>query len=171
MSARKSAGGGPQARTSAHGDRSFEAAVQRRADSVGAAMEEVGDRWTFLVLREVFYGVNRFSEIARNLGIARNLLSQRLTSLVDKGVLERHQYSERPARSEYRLTPKGLDLYNVVIALIQWADRWIVGHAALRLTHAADGGQVEQVLRCRSCGTELTALDVAYQEAPDSTNG
>jgi DNA-binding HxlR family transcriptional regulator len=125
-------------------------------------MSQVGDRWTFLVLREVFYGIHRFSELARNLGIARNLLSQRLQSLVENGLLERHQYNERPARSEYRLTAKGLDLYPVVIALMSWGDRWITGRPSLRLSHREDGGEIEEVLRCRKCGGELTAPEVTF---------
>ena len=152
-------------------EKRYEEAVARRTDSVGAAMAEIGDRWTFLVLRETFYGVHRFSEMARNLGIARNLLSQRLQSLVDNGLLERHQYSERPVRSEYRLTRKGIDLYRVVIALMAWGDRWITGRRSLRLTHRADGGEIEEILRCRACGGELSASDVDFDPAVQTNAG
>lgn len=148
-------------------DHRYEAAVARRTDSVAAAMSEVGDRWTFLVLREVFYGVHRFSDLAGNLGIARNLLSQRLRSLVENGILARHQYSERPVRSEYRLTEKGLDLYDVVIALMTWGDRWITKRQSLRLTHRLDGGEIEEVLRCQLCGNEVEATDVQFDAVPE----
>jgi DNA-binding HxlR family transcriptional regulator len=140
----------------------YAAAVARRTDSVGVAMAQIGDRWTFLVLREVFYGVHRFSDMARNLGIARNLLSQRLQSLVANGILERHQYSDRPTRSEYRLTDKGLDLYRVVVALMSWGDRWITGRRSLRLTHRLDGGEIEEEPRCCKCQQALTARDIEF---------
>src|SRR3954451_1512493 len=77
--------------------------------SVAKALELVGERWTVLILREVFFGHRRFDEIADDLGIARNVLTQRLQRLVEHGVLDRVAYQERPERFEYRLTEKGLD--------------------------------------------------------------
>ncbi len=77
--------------------------------SVGRAMDVLGERWTFLILREAFYGVRRFSDMQRNLGIARNILSTRLQTLVGAGILERRRYQEEPERYEYRLTEAGLD--------------------------------------------------------------
>ncbi|AJE82858.1 putative Transcriptional regulator [Streptomyces albus] len=136
-----------------------------RADSVAAALEQVGDRWTFLVLRESFFGVRRFADFQRNLDVARNILSDRLGKLVDHGILRRHRYSERPPREEYRLTDKGRDLYGIVVALMRWGDRWVMDEPPLTLTHAADGGTVTQVLRCTSCGGELGVRDIAYHQA------
>ncbi|WP_040789035.1 winged helix-turn-helix transcriptional regulator [Nocardia paucivorans] len=137
-----------------------------RHDSVDAALSAVGDRWTFLVLRECFYGVRRFAEFQRNLGIARNILSDRLDRLVGNGILERRRYSDHPPREEYRLTEKGLDLYGVTVALMRWGDRWIVERPALSLTHRADGGAVRQRLECAHCGAELSATDVTYHVHP-----
>ena len=77
------------------------------ACSVGRAMDILGERWTFLILRESFYGVRRFSDMQRNLGIARNILSNRLQTLVAAGILERRRYQEEPERYEYRLTETG----------------------------------------------------------------
>ena len=79
--------------------------------SVGRAMDILGERWTFLILRESFYGVRRFSDMQRNLGIARNILSNRLQTLVGAGILERRRYQEEPERYEYRLTETGRGLY------------------------------------------------------------
>ena len=75
--------------------------------SIARAMEILGERWTFLILREAFYGVRRFSDMQRNLGIARNILSARLQTLVRAGILERRRYQEEPERFEYRLTTAG----------------------------------------------------------------
>lgn len=131
-------------------------------DSVEAALNEAGDRWTFLLLREAFFGTRRFTEFQRNLGVARNLLSDRLGQLVAKGILERRLYQSRPERFEYRLTEKGLDLYGVIVAIMTWGDRWLSDEPPLRLTHAADGGTIEQKLRCTTCGEVLGVRDVHY---------
>lgn len=141
-----------------------------RVDSVAAALAQVGDRWTFLVLRQCFFGVRRFADFQRNLGIARNILSDRLGKLVDHGILEQHRYSERPPREEYRFTSKGRDLYGVTVALMHWADRWIVDEPPLTLMHSTDGGSVEQVLRCTHCGQSLDARDVTYHQRYDAVD-
>lgn len=135
-------------------------------DSVQAALDQVGDRWTFLVLREAYFGVRRFVDFQRNLGIARNLLSGRLEQLVANRLLERHRYQERPERFEYRLTAKGLDLFDAIVALLRWGDRWLFDQPPLVLSHAADGGAVVQQTTCAACGRRLTATDVHYEPSP-----
>src|SRR5262245_8950849 len=85
--------------------------------SIARSLELVGERWSLLVVREVFHGRRKFSEMQRSLGVARNVLTARLQRLVDEGILERRPYSERPQRYEYFLTEKGLDLWPVMIAL------------------------------------------------------
>src|SRR3954447_10516917 len=92
------------------------------ACSIGRAMEVLGERWTFLILREAFYGVRRFSDMQRNLGIARNMLSTRLQTLVGAGILERRLYHAQPALYEYRLTEAGRDLYPAIVTLMRWGD-------------------------------------------------
>ena len=91
--------------------------------SIAGALEVVGERWSLLIVRDVFLGLRRFDEIQANLGIARNVLQTRLERLVEQGVLERSLYQERPPRYEYRLTEKGLDLWPIVVSLMQWGDR------------------------------------------------
>lgn len=135
----------------------------RGADSVQATLNQVGDRWTFLVLREAFFGVRRFTDFQRNLGVARNLLSDRLGQLVANGIMARQPYQERPVRNEYRLTDKGRDLYGITVALMRWGDRWLADTPPLRLTHRADGGEVEQELRCVLCGEVLGPRDVHHE--------
>src|SRR5215208_1487873 len=90
--------------------------------SMFRAMDVLGDRWTLMVLREAFNGVRRFTDMQRELGIARNVLTDRLNFLVDAGVLERRQYQERPVRHEYRLTGMGRDLQPALLALMHWGD-------------------------------------------------
>lgn len=138
---------------------------QRRpeVDSVEATVNLVGDRWTFLILREAFFGVRRFVDFQRNLGVARNLLSDRLTNLVGNGIFERERYQERPERFEYRLTDKGRDLYGITIAIMRWGDRWLMDKPPLRITHRTDGGDIDQKLTCGTCGEELGAHDVRYE--------
>ena len=91
--------------------------------SIARALEVVGERWTLLIVRDVFLGRRRFDQLQESLGIARNVLTDRLNRLVEEGVLERVPYSERPARYEYRLTAKGRELNVALTALRQWGDK------------------------------------------------
>ena len=91
--------------------------------SVARALEVVGERWTLLIVRDAFLGLRRFDEFQESLGIARNVLTDRLNRLVDEEILERVPYSER--RYEYRLTKKGRDLNIALAGLRQWGDRYI----------------------------------------------
>jgi DNA-binding HxlR family transcriptional regulator len=91
--------------------------------SIARTLEVVGDRWTLLVIRDVGLGLRRFDELLDSLGVASNVLTDRLNRLVDEGVLERVPYRERPPRFEYRLTKKGRELGVALLALMQWGDR------------------------------------------------
>src|SRR6266436_8933950 len=93
--------------------------------SIARALEVVGERWTLLIIRDVLQGLHRFGQLQESLGIASNVLTDRLNRLVDEGVLERVLYSERPERYEYQLTKKGLDLQIVLAALGQWGDDYL----------------------------------------------
>jgi DNA-binding HxlR family transcriptional regulator len=114
--------------------------------AIGAAVGIIGERSAFLVLREAFNGVRRFDDMQRRTGMPRQVLSQRLARLVSEGLLRKVPYRESGQRSrdEYRLTDKGLDLYPVLVALMQWGDRYAVGSV---------GPQV--LLRHRDCGEPL----------------
>jgi DNA-binding HxlR family transcriptional regulator len=90
--------------------------------SIARALEIVGERWTLLIIRDVFLGLRRFDQLQASLGVARNVLTDRLNRLVDEGILERVRYSERPQRFEYRLTDKGRELSLALTALRQWGD-------------------------------------------------
>ncbi len=126
--------------------------------SIARALEVVGERWTLLVLREVFLGTRRFDELQQNLGIARNVLQTRLRRLVAEGILRRVAYQERPARYEYRLTRRGNDLWPVLVALMQWGDRHVApGAPPLTILHRGCGGEIDSRRRCSACGQELDA--------------
>jgi DNA-binding HxlR family transcriptional regulator len=120
--------------------------------SVARSVEVLGDRWTILVLRDVFNGVRRFDDLARHLGVARDVLTKRLAALVEDGVLERVPYREPGSRTryEYRLTPAGRDLRPVLIALIEWGDRYRADGDGPPIVVAHDdcGAPVRVVLEC-----------------------
>ncbi len=93
--------------------------------SVAQALEIIGERWTWLIIRDAFLGLTKFVEFEQSLGIARNVLTDRLNRLVEEGIFERVLYQERPARYEYRLTQKGSDLFTALNALRQWGDQYL----------------------------------------------
>ena len=110
--------------------------------SIARALGVVGDRWTLLVVRDVGLGVRRFEDLQASLGIATNVLSDRLKRLVDEGIFERVQYRERPPRSEYRLTEKGRDLRIALLALMQWGDRYSMEAPPRVARRRSDGAPV-----------------------------
>jgi DNA-binding HxlR family transcriptional regulator len=131
--------------------------------SIHAALEIVGEKWTLLVLREAFFGVRRFEDFHRVLGCARNILSARLKTLADEGILARQPYREPGSRVryEYRLTDKGLDLFPVLVALMQWGDRWRAGAAGppVELEHRDCGKRLGLELRCAAGHGPLSARE------------
>jgi DNA-binding HxlR family transcriptional regulator len=140
--------------------------------SVAQCLEVVGEWWTMLILRDTFLGVTRFDDFQRRLGISRNILQQRLSRLVDAGVLVRVPYQEHPRRYDYRLTDKGRDLWPVINAMRQWGDQ----HAApsgppLQLTHKGCGEVTDTVLVCASCGERLGPRDVRPAPGPGRQAG
>jgi DNA-binding HxlR family transcriptional regulator len=144
------------------------ASLADMACSVARSLDVVGEWWTLLVLRDVFYGLHRFDEIARDLGIARNVLAARLATLTEHGILDRVRYCEHPPRDEYRLTAKGRDLFGVLLALLAWGDRWLAGEEGppVTLTHRPCGAEVTPRVTCDHCGGELSARDVAVAPRP-----
>lgn len=138
--------------------------------TVAKSVEVIGERWTLLVVREVFLGTRRFEDFRRRLGIARNILADRLDGLVDAGILERRLYQERPERYEYRLTEKGLDFYPIILALKKWGDRWEVGPEGPPLLTRHDCGEVfDPIAVCPHCGREVDAHDVRAEPGPGAT--
>ena len=136
--------------------------IDQQVCSVARALAVVGDRWTLLILRDVFLGSRRFGDFQRQLGISRHRLSDRLSRLVDDGVLTRQRYQEKPERFEYRLTPKGLGLYPVLISLAQWGNSWCDdgNGPPIEYLHNSCGHKTEAQLCCSECGEPLQPHDV-----------
>jgi len=136
--------------------------------SIARTLEVLGDRWTILLLRDAFLRVRRFEDFQRDLGIARNVLADRLQRLVDEGILERRRYQERPERFEYRLTEKGVDLWPIMISLMQWGDHHYPaeGGRPRVVRHRGCGGEVTKHLTCSKCGAELGARDAEAVYGP-----
>jgi DNA-binding HxlR family transcriptional regulator len=135
--------------------------------SIARALETVGDRWTMLVIRDAFLGIRRFEDFQSDLGIARNVLTDRLTRLVDDGILERRRYRERPERYEYRLTEKGIDLWPAMVSLMKWGDRYAAPHGPPTLIlHRYCGGEVDERFRCSKCGADVDARSAEATPGP-----
>lgn len=135
--------------------------------SIARALELVGERWTILVLRDVFLGLRRFDQIQANLGVGRNVLSSRLQRLCDEGILDRHRYQEHPQRFEYALTAKGRDLSPVLVALMKWGDRHHAPHGPPRVLHHRDcGGEISDRLVCTTCRTDVTVSQIVTLPGP-----
>jgi DNA-binding HxlR family transcriptional regulator len=137
--------------------------IQRgRPCSIARALTVFGDRWTGLIIRECFFGTKRFDDFQRRLGIAPNILSNRLRRLVDTGFLQRVPYQDWPVRHEYQLTEQGRDFYHMPLALMAWGRRWL-GHsrADATLTHTPCGQSAEPILGCLTCAEPMGKDDIA----------
>jgi DNA-binding HxlR family transcriptional regulator len=136
------------------------------ACSVASTLAVIGDRWTMLILREAFMRTRRFEDFQRALGVARNVLSERLGRLTDEGILERRAYQDNPVRYEYRLTDKGLDLWPTLMSLLKWGDRHAVDAPAVLIVHRGCGGEMNERLRCERCGQEMGPRDAEARPGP-----
>lgn len=130
------------------------------------ALALLADRWTFLIVRDSYLGVHRFGELQRNLGIARNVLADRLAKLVEHGLLERVRYRTAPDWYEYRLTKRGLDLYPAILTFLRWVDTHYgdPDRPAVRLRHRGCGKQTQPLLVCSECHAPLSPQDVEVLE-------
>ena len=129
--------------------------------SIARTLEVIGERWSLLIVRDAFYGVRRFDDFQADLGIARNVLTDRLGRLVEHGVMERRQYEDRPPRYEYRLTDKGRDLMPVLLAMVKWGDTWAAGEEPpVQFTHTTCGAETTPAMVCSQCREELAWRDL-----------
>ncbi|MFC0053772.1 winged helix-turn-helix transcriptional regulator [Streptomyces actinomycinicus] len=135
--------------------------------SIARALEVVGERWTLLVVRDALYGVRRYNDFLVHLGIPRAVLSARLRTLTEEGILEKRRYQEAPPRDEYVVTDRGAALWPVLRALGQWG-RDHVDASRLRIFRHADcGGTVESYGMCDACGTLVPVSDVVMVPGPE----
>lgn len=137
-------------------------------DSVSRALALIGDHWTLMILREELFGVRRYGQFVRNLGIPRPTLSARLRSMVDSGLLERVLYASDPDRYEYRLTEAGRELFGAAALLMRWGDKYLAGPGGppIVLRHQDCGEVAEPTLVCGKCGQAITPYNVTPEPGP-----
>ena len=143
------------------------------ACSIARATDLFGDAWTALIMRDVLLGVSRFDELVEDLGISRKVLAARLARLVEEGVLVRERYQERPPREHYRATEKGEQLYPVLLALMDWGDRWYAGEAGppALVRHGDCDHVTTPVTVCAHCGAPLTVHNTTQLPGPGGRAG
>ncbi|GIH48456.1 transcriptional regulator, HxlR family [Microbispora rosea] len=134
--------------------------------SLARALEVVGDWWTPLILRDVYLGIDRFSELAEDLGLSRNLLTERLNGLIENGILRRERYQERPPRDRYALTEAGQQVIPILVALTAWGDRWRTpeGGPPIRFQHGDH--HAAPMVACGTCGDRITSQDLSAKPGP-----
>jgi DNA-binding HxlR family transcriptional regulator len=148
--------------------------MRGRPSSVSRALEAIGDRWSFLVIREAFFGAKRFDKLQAELNIASNILTDRLARLVERGIFKKRKYQSLPERFEYLLTPMGMDLYGPLIMMMAWGDRWRAnGQPPLLLKHLECGNDFTPTVICNRCGKPIHAHAMKYRMRydPDKFGG
>ena len=134
-------------------------------------LEVVGEWWSMLIIRDAFLGVTRFEDFQRRLGISRNILQQRLTKLVDHGVLVRRPYCAHPPRDDYRLSAKGRDLWPILTAMRQWGDKYAAPSGPpVVLVHTSCGRETTAVFVCDQCGQRLELRDCEIKDGAGRLN-
>jgi DNA-binding HxlR family transcriptional regulator len=135
--------------------------------SIARALDQVGEWWSLLIVREATLGTTRFDDFQRRLGIARNVLTARLNSLVEHGIFEKVVAEGSERRTEYRLTDKGEALYPTLVTLMQWGDEWCGHKAPLKVVEHSTGKPVEAGLRVGN--RKLGLRDVRLEPGPGAT--
>jgi DNA-binding HxlR family transcriptional regulator len=140
--------------------------------TIARALDEVGEWWSLLIVRECTQGTTRFDEFQRELGIARNVLAARLERLVEAGIIERFPLEDRANTDGYRLTQKGEALYPVLIALKQWGDDWLApeGKPPLEIVDKETGEPIERISVHARNGSPLSFRDLRFQPGPGATS-
>ena len=134
--------------------------------SIDSTLSVIGDRWTILILRDLFRGVRRFEQLRQDLGIAKNILSDRLSKLDSAGIIVQRPYQSNPIRNDYYLTEKGKDLSPSLIALMHWGDKWYAdGNPPTILTHAKCGTALTQITLCPRCDIQVTPSEIASRSS------
>jgi len=142
--------------------------VLGRPSSVSRALQIIGDKWSFMVVREAFFGNRRYDKIQAELGIAPNILTDRLSRLVRQGVFLRRLYQQAPERYEYLLTEMGRDLYGSFVTMLAWGDRWLAkSRPPLLLRHLTCGHDFHAAVICDKCNKPIIAADMQYRLSYD----
>jgi DNA-binding HxlR family transcriptional regulator len=141
--------------------------VGHRNCSVARSLDVIGEWWTLLIVRDIVFGVRRFEAIQADLGVARNILADRLATLVDHDVLARRKYQDGPERFEYVLTDKGEALFPVLLSLMRWGDEWQSPKGApLELVHVPCASITLPGERCSVCHEPLSRRDLKVKRGP-----
>jgi DNA-binding HxlR family transcriptional regulator len=137
---------------------------------VARSLERVGEWWSILILRDAIYGMTRFDQFQKNLQIAPNILTRRLTALVDAGLLERRRYCEKPPRDEYILTPRGRDFRPILLSLQAWGNRHFAPEgASVMLVDSSTGLPADPILVDRNTGKPITDATHTNAAGPAAT--
>lgn len=141
--------------------------------SIARTAEQLGDGWSMLILRDVFCGITRFEQLLEDLGISPKVLSARLDALVADDILARVPYCEHPPRHDYLPTPKGSELYPILLAMMAWGDRWTAGPDGppAVIHHLGCGAAVTAAVTCSHCGEPLTADEAIPHAGPGGRAG
>jgi DNA-binding HxlR family transcriptional regulator len=138
---------------------------------IARSLERVGEWWSILILRDAFAGMTRFDEFQKSLGIAPNMLTRRLTALVEAGLLERRRYNEHPPRDEYLLTKRGRDFRPVLLAMMAWGNRHFAPEGAtVLIVDAATGAAADPVLVDRATGRPVDSPDYVLAPGPAASD-
>jgi DNA-binding HxlR family transcriptional regulator len=140
----------------------------QQACPIAASLNQLGDAWTLLIVREARRGISRFSDFQKNTGIAKNLLAQRLTQMVEHGIFEKHDIGNLGKRFEYRLTAKGKALAPMMATIIQWGNEWVFGsgNEPVKMVSRKTGAAITSVLPSDGHGTVFEWDDVAVTRGP-----
>lgn len=136
--------------------------------SVSRSLSVVGDKWTLLIIRSAFLGARKFSDFQSEIGMTRHRLSDRLGKLVDDEVFVKVEYQNNPVRYEYRLSPKGVELYPIIMSLVKWGDKWMAGEDGkpMEYIHKTCGSNVMPVLTCPACADEVDPREMSVVPGP-----
>lgn len=136
--------------------------------SIARTLSVIGDRWTMLILRDCFLGTRRFDDFQKQIGMTRHVLADRLRKLVDHEILIKVAYQEKPARFEYRLTKKGMDLYPILLMMAQWGDTWLAEETGpiLEYKHQTCGQTMQPILTCSECGEPIDPRQIRPSVGP-----
>jgi len=136
--------------------------------SLAQSLEVMGDWWSPLILRDLYLGLDRFEQLVTDLGISRNLLTNRLQTMLDAGLITRTPYQENPVRHRYELTEAGRELLPILMALTAWGDRWVTpaGGPPIQFTHSTCGHRTTPTVACSECGEPLDTEHVTATPGP-----
>jgi DNA-binding HxlR family transcriptional regulator len=137
------------------------------ACSIARTLDVIGEPWSPLILRDIWVGLNRFDRIQADLGISRKVLTERLNHLVERGILTRRPYDQRP-RYEYELTEQGTELLELLMVMVAWGDKWLAGPAGppVLYRHHACGRTSHVALSCAACGQPMHPGDIDLLPGP-----